>query len=494
MSAFARWTAVAALTVGLLGAGAQAQVTTTVAQAVPATPAAAAAPTAPGADAQAKSAAAPAPAAPTLVAQATPAPAAVAEAPAGATPTAKAAPKFDGADTAWMLISTVLVLIMTVPGIILFYGGMLRTKNALSIVAHTLAATAIITLLWAMFGYSLAFSGGNGWIGDTARLYANGLIGKNVGAHPSAPTIPESVFFLFQLSFAIITFALILGATAERMRLGVTVAFAALWSVAVYAPVAHWIWHPSGWLAKMGHMDFAGGTVVHIASGVSGLVAAWVLGPRRGFGREPMVPHNLMITVLGAGLLWAGWFGFNAGSAFEASTRAAGALLATQVGACAGAMFWGICEYAKRGQWSVLGSFTGAIAGLIAVTPASGYVGIGGALVIGAAAGVICFFAVVHFKAKTGIDDSLDVFALHGVGGLVGTLLTPVLATASVAPITATIWTNGMGALAVMAYAGVMTWIILKLISVVLNLRVDAEAEKVGLDVAQHGEMLAPNA
>jgi ammonium transporter, Amt family len=483
MSSIARWAAAAALCVGLLGAAAQAQVSPAPAVTTPS-----------GAEAATPAPTAPAAAMPTVLAQASTAPPAAAPTPAEAAAAAKTAPKFDGADTAWMLISTVLVLIMTVPGIILFYGGMLRTKNALSIVAHTLAATAIITLLWAMFGYSIAFSGGNGWVGDTARLYANGLIGKNVGAHPSAPTIPESVFFLFQLSFAIITFALILGATAERMRLGVTVAFAALWSVAVYAPVAHWIWHPNGWLAKMGHMDFAGGTVVHIASGVSGLVAAWVLGPRRGFGREPMVPHNLMITVLGAGLLWAGWFGFNAGSAFEASTRAAGALLATQVGACAGAMFWGICEYAKRGQWSVLGSFTGAIAGLIGVTPASGFVGIGGALVIGAAAGVICFFAVVHFKARTGIEDSLDVFALHGVGGLVGTLMTPVLATASVAPITATIWTNGLGALAVMAYAGVVTWIILKLISVVLSLRVDAESEKVGLDVAQHGEMLAPNA
>ena len=453
-------------------------------------PAAAFAQPAPAGDAQATAAQQPAPAAmpaaiPTVVAQA------ATEAPGSSAAKASA---INGADTAWMLISTVLVLLMTIPGIILFYGGMLRTKNALSIVAHTLAATALITVMWALCGYSVAFTQGNPYYGDFTRLFAHGLIGKNVGVHVAAPTIPESVFFLFQLSFAIITFALILGATAERMRLGVTVAFAALWSVLVYAPVAHWIWHPNGWLAKMGHMDFAGGTVVHIASGVSGLVAAIVLGPRRGFGREPMVPYNLMITVLGAGLLWAGWFGFNAGSAFEASTRAAGALLATQVAACAGAMFWGLCEYVRRGQWSVLGSFTGAIAGLIGVTPASGFVGIDGALIIGAVTGVICFFAVVYFKAKTGIDDSLDVFALHGVGGLVGTLLTPVMATTAVAPITATVWTNALGALTVMAYAGAATWVILKVISVVLSLRVDAESEKVGLDVAQHGEMLAPNA
>ena len=445
------------------------------------------------ATATAPAAATPAPAvapaaAPTVVAQASEAPSATTVAHAAAKPT------INGADTAWMLISTVLVLLMTIPGIILFYGGMLRTKNALSIVAHTLAATAVITVLWAMCGYSVAFTAGNGYFGDLSRLFAAGLIGKNVGVHAAAPTIPESVFFLFQLSFAIITFALILGATAERMRLGATVAFAALWSVIVYAPVAHWIWHPTGWLAKMGHMDFAGGTVVHIASGASALVAAWVLGPRRGFGKEPMVPYNLMITVLGAGLLWAGWFGFNAGSAFEASTRAAGALLATQVAACSGAMFWGLCEYMRRGQWSVLGSFTGAIAGLIGVTPASGFVGIDGALIIGAVTGAVCFFSVVYFKARTGIDDSLDVFALHGVGGLVGTLLTPVLATAAVAPITATVWTNALGALAVMAYAGAATWIILSLIGLVMNLRVDAESEKVGLDVAQHGEMLAPNA
>jgi ammonium transporter, Amt family len=309
-----------------------------------------------------------------------------------------------------------------------------------------------------------------------------------------APTIPESVFFLFQLSFAIITFALILGATAERMRLGVTVLFAALWTCVVYAPVAHWIWQPTGWLAEMGHMDFAGGTVVHVASGASGLVAAWVLGPRRGFGKEPMVPHNLMITVLGGGLLWAGWFGFNAGSAFEAGSRAAGALLATQVAACAGAMLWGCCEFVRRGQWSVLGSLTGAIAGLIAVTPASGFVGIDGAMIIGAAAGVVCFFSVVYFKALTGIDDTLDVFALHGVGGLLGTVLTPVFATTAVAPVTATVLTNATGALAVMAYSGAATWVILKLIGAVMPLRVDAAAEAVGLDIAQHGEMLAPTA
>jgi ammonium transporter, Amt family len=449
---------------------------------------------APGAFAQTATPAAPVDTPPAAAAAAAtpaaPVAAAVARPPAA---TAAAAPAFNGGDTAWMLISTVLVMLMTMPGIILFYSGMLRSKNALSIVAHTVAGAAVITLLWSMFGYSIAFTSGGPWFGDASRFFAEGLVGNKVGAHVIAPTIPEAVFFLFQLSFAIITFALVLGATAERMRLGITLLFACFWLLLVYAPVAHWIWHPNGWLAKMGHMDFAGGTVVHVLSGATGLAAAIVLGPRRGFGKEPMVPHNLLITVLGAGLLWAGWFGFNAGSAFEASARAAGALLATQVAACAGAMLWGLCEYIRRGQWSVLGTMTGAIAGLIAVTPASGYVGIGGALAIGSIAGVLCFFAVVSFKAVTGIDDSLDVFALHGVGGLLGTVLTPVFATTAVAPITATVWTNSLGALAVLAYAFCMTWVILKVISLVLRLRVDAAQENLGLDIAEHGEMLAPN-
>ncbi len=413
---------------------------------------------------------------------------------AGATAPAAAAPAFSGADTAWMLISTVLVMLMTMPGVILFYSGMLRSKNALSIVAHTVIGAAVITIVWAAVGYSLAFTPGTPFIGDLSRVWSEGLVGAKVGAHPAAPTVPESVFFLFQLSFAIITFALILGATAERMRVGVTFLFAALWLVVVYAPVAHWVWQPGGLLASMGHMDFAGGTVVHIASGASALAAAWLLGPRRGFGKEPMVPHNLLITVLGAGLLWAGWFGFNAGSAFEAGTRAAGALLATQVAACCGAVVWGLAENVKRGQWSVLGTMTGAIAGLIAVTPASGYVGVAGAAFIGAIAGLLCFGAVVHFKKVTRIDDSLDVFALHGVGGLVGTVLTPVFADAAIAPVTSNVWTNLLGGLSVMIYAGFMTLMILKLISFFVPLRVGEAEEKVGLDVAQHGEMLAPNA
>ena len=401
-----------------------------------------------------------------------------------------AATAFNSGDTAWLLISTVLVLLMTIPGIMLFYSGMLRKKNALSIVAHVFAATAVITLVWTVLGYSLAFTPGNGWIGGFDRVLADKLIGAKVGAHPSAPTVPESAFFLFQMAFAIISFALIIGATAERMRVSATVFFAAFWTLLVYAPVAHWIWQPTGWLAAMGHMDFAGGTVVHITAGASGLVAAKMIGPRIGFGTEPMVPHNIMVTVIGAGLLWAGWFGFNAGSAFEASSRAVGALLATQVAAGVGAFAWGICEFVKRGKMSVLGMATGAIAGLIAVTPASGFVGVVGALVIGATSGVVCFFAVTMFKSSTRIDDTLDVFALHAVGGLIGTVLTPVFALSEIAPITATVLTQLTGALSVMLYAGLMTWLILLVVRPIAGLRVDAVSEKVGLDVSQHGEML----
>ncbi len=399
---------------------------------------------------------------------------------------------FNGGDTAWLLICTVLVLLMTIPGLMLFYSGMLRTKNALSVVAHIFVASAVVTLTWCVAGYTLAFTTGNGWFGGWDRLFAAGLVGQDVGAHVLAPTVPESAFFLFQLSFAIISFALITGATVERMRVGTTALFAALWTLLVYAPVAHWVWHPSGWLAQMGHIDFAGGTVVHIAAGASGLAAAWMVGPRKGFGTEPMVPHNLLITVIGAGLLWAGWFGFNAGSAFGAGPRAVGAVLATQVAACASAFTWGVCEHLKRGQMSVLGMATGAIAGLIAITPASGYVGIQGALTIGCLASVICFFSVTHFKAVTGIDDTLDVFALHGVGGLVGTVLVPALALSSVAATASSVTTNLIGAGAVFIYAAAMTTIILVILNGILGLRVSDQDEAIGLDVSQHGEMVQP--
>ena len=404
---------------------------------------------------------------------------------------ATAVPTIEGADTAWMLVSTVLVFLMTMPGIMLFYSGMLRKRNALSIMAQTIAGIGVITFLWAAIGYTLAFDIGNGWFGGLSKAWAAGLVGPQAGAHVLAPTVPESVFFLFQLAFAIVAFAIVLGATAERMRIGVTMVFGALWLVVVYAPIAHWIWHPTGWLATMGHMDFAGGTVVHVVAGVSGLAAALACGARRGFGKEPMVPHSLTLTVMGAGLLWAGWFGFNAGSAFEAGTRASGALLVTQVAAGSGALVWGIVELLRRQQMSVLGMATGAIAGLIAVTPASGFVGVFGGLCIGAAGSVCCILAVTYFKSVTGIDDSLDVFALHGVGGLVGTVLTPVFALPELAPVTATVWVNVTGAVAVMLYAGVASFVLLKCIQFAIGLRVTPKQEAVGLDLAQHGESAA---
>ncbi len=421
------------------------------------------------------------------------APAAPAEFQTAAAPPTAATPAFDAGNTAWLMTSTVLVLLMTLPGIILFYGGMLRTKNVLSIVAQTLCATGLITLAWSVLGYSLAFTPGNSWVGDFGRLFADGLTGASVVAHPAAPTVPEPVFFMFQLAFAIITFALVLGATAERISLSASMAFAVLWVVLIYAPVAHWIWNPTGWLAQMGHMDFAGGTVVHVLSGVTGLVAAIVIGPRRGFGREPMAPHNLLATVTGAGLLWIGWFGFNAGSAFEAGNRAAGALLATHMAACLGALTWGACEFIVRRQTSVLGMLTGAIAGLIGVTPGSGFVGPFGAVMIGMLTAAVCFLAVTSFKSLTRIDDTLDVFALHGVGGFVGTLLVPVFARSDIAPVTATVATNLLGAMAVIVYAALMTWAIVAFIRMTIGLRVDADDESTGLDLSQHGEMIAPS-
>ncbi len=400
-------------------------------------------------------------------------------------------PAIQGADTAWMLVSTVLVFLMTMPGIMLFYSGMLRKRNALSIMAQTIAAIGVVTFMWAALGYTLAFDAGNGWLGGLSKAWADGMVGSKASVHVLAPTVPESVFFLFQLAFAIIAFAIVLGATAERMRIGVTMVFAALWLVVVYAPIAHWIWHPTGWLAAMGHMDFAGGTVVHVVAGASGLAAALACGARRGFGKEPMVPHSLTLTVMGAGLLWAGWFGFNAGSAFQAGPRAAGALLVTQVAAGSGALVWGMVELMRRQQMSVLGMATGAIAGLIAVTPASGFTGVFGGLCIGAAGSLCCVVAVTYFKVLTGIDDSLDVFALHGVGGLVGTVLTPVFALPEIARVSATVWVNLTGSLVVMLYAGVASFVLLKFIQFTVGLRVTPKQEAVGLDLVQHGESAA---
>lgn len=398
---------------------------------------------------------------------------------------------FSGADTAWMLMATVLVLLMTLPGILLFYSGLMRVKNALSIFAQILMAASLIALLWAILGYSLAFTSGSPWLGGLSRAFAQGLSGAQSQGHAMAKTIPESVFFIFQLAFAVVTFALVLGATVERMRIGVNLIFCVFWLFLIYVPVAHWVWHPEGWLAQQGQMDFAGGTVVHVLAGSTALVAAVMVGPRKGFGTEAMMPHNLVATALGACLLWVGWFGFNAGSALEASARAGSAMVATHFSASAGCFIWGICELVQRRKVSVLGLSSGAIAGLVAVTPAAGYVEVWGAILMGLCAGSACYLAATQFKALTGIDDSLDVFALHGVGGLLGSVLTPLLASAAIAPVTATVWSNTTGAILVMAYACVMTWAILSAIRFFAELRVTPSQELEGLDLVQHGEQLS---
>ena len=418
-------------------------------------------------------------------------------------PAAAAAPVFNGGDIAWMLISTVLVLLMTMPGIILFYSGMLRTKNALSIVAHTVAAAAVITLCWAMVGYSLAFSHGSPFFGGLERVFGEGLIGKKVGAHMVAPTIPESVFFLFQLSFAIITFALVLGATAERMRLGVTIVFAALWSTLIYAPVAHWVWHPEGWLAQQGHMDFAGGTVVHINAGVAALVGAYAVGPRIGYRRESMAPHSLTMTLVGASLLFVGWFGFNVGSALEAGATAGLAFFNTLVATCAATVAWTVIEALFKGKPSMLGAVSGAIAGLVVITPACGLVGPMGAVIMGFLGGIVCYWGVNGLKRMLGVDDSLDVFGVHGVGGILGALLTGVFASPELGG--AGVWdyvanapgTFDMGAQLVaqawgvgtaVVWSGVVSYIAFKLIDLTIGLRVTEDEEREGLDLSAHGE------
>ncbi len=408
--------------------------------------------------------------------------------PAAAASSAVAA--LSGGDSAWMLISTVLVTLMVVPGIAVFYAGMVRRKNALATVALVLGSSAVVTLVWFCAGYSLTFSAGNGWFGSLDDLLLDKALSSTSAAHPLAPTVPEPVFVMYQLAFAMVTVALIFGAVVERMRFGTAMLFAGLWALLVYAPVAHWVWHPAGWLHTFGHMDFAGGTVVHLASGVAGLVLAGMVGQRRGYGLEPMPPHNLMLTTIGAGLLWVGWFGFNGGSAFAANALATKAVLMTQAAAATGLLGWWLLEWITRGQASLLGLASGLVAGLIAITPASGFVGLGAALFIGFAGAACCFFAATWLKSKLGYDDSLDVFGLHGVAGLLGTLLTGVFQTAGHAPLQQ-LGVQTLGAFAVMLYVGLATWLIAAALNMALGLRVKDASEREGLDIAQHGESLA---
>jgi Amt family ammonium transporter len=425
-----------------------------------------------------------------------PAPATTSEAaPAGAPAAPAPASKIDKGDTAWMLTSSVLVLMMTVPGLALFYGGMVRQKNALGTLMHSFIIAALISLQWVLWGYSLAFGPDRG--GIIGSLEWVGL--KGVGLEPFdaySKTIPHQAFMLFQMMFAIITPALITGTFAERKKFSGFLLFTLLWATLVYDPLAHWVWGDGGWLKKLGALDFAGGTVVHISSGVSALVCALMIGKRRGYGQQPMQPHNLPMTVMGAALLWVGWFGFNAGSALEANGLAASAFTATNTGAAAAALGWMFTEWMSRGKPTVLGAASGAVAGLVAITPASGYVTPMASVIIGAVAGALCY-AACNFKTKLGYDDSLDVVGVHGVGGTWGALATGLFATKTINEAGSDglfygnpgqLWIQIVAVAATYVLAIVMTAIILKVVDAVVGLRVSVEDEAVGLDLSQHSE------
>jgi len=403
------------------------------------------------------------------------------------------APMLNNANTAWMLTATALVLFMTLPGLALFYGGLVRTKNVLSILMQCFAISGMVSVLWILFAYSLSFGDGgsaNAWLGGWDKALMSGI-----GVSTLRGTIPETVFAMFQMTFAIITPALVVGGFAERMKFSAMMLFSLLWFLTVYVPVCHWVWG-DGWLQKLGVMDFAGGTVVHINAGVAALVAALVLGKRKGFPETSMAPHNLTMSVTGAGMLWVGWFGFNAGSALAADGTAGMTMLVTHTGAAAGALTWMFLEWIRFGKPSVLGIVTGMVAGLGTITPASGYVGPLGALAIGVVAGLACFFATNYMKRKMHVDDSLDVFPVHGVGGILGTTLTGVFAATALGGVG---YAEGItmgkqvmiqltGVLATAAWCGVVTYVLLKLIDAMLGLRVNTEQETEGLDTVLHNE------
>ena len=404
-------------------------------------------------------------------------------------------PKLDSANTAWMLASCVLVLFMTLPGLALFYGGLVRTKNVLSVLMQCFSIACLVTIAWIVVGYSLAFGDGgplNAWYGGFGKAFLAGVDAKSIRA---GTTIPETVFSMFQLTFAIITPALIIGAYAERVRYAGMLIFSLLWMLLVYCPVAHWVWG-DGWLAKMGIMDFAGGLVVHLNAGVAALVCALWLGPRRGFPETAMPPHNMTMTVIGACMLWVGWFGFNAGSALAADGSAGMAMLVTHIGAATGSLAWMICEWLRYGKPSVLGIVTGMVAGLGTITPASGFVGPIGAVVIGAAAGTVCFACTSYMKQKLKVDDSLDVFPVHGVGGVIGTILTGIFVSATFGGIGLPdgksvgdqLLVQVAGVVAVGAWSGAITLVLLKLTNAVTGLKAAPEEETEGLDTVLHNE------
>ena len=405
-------------------------------------------------------------------------------------------------DTAWMLTSVALVLMMTVPGLGLFYGGMVRKKNVGDTVMTSFAVTCLITILFALLTYSLAFRAGSPFIGGLDRMFLKDIlsdIGKGgIGnPNPLAATIPESVYICFQMTFAIITPALICGAFADRMKFSAMMWFMTAWSLLVYAPIAHWVWGPGGYLNDAGVLDFAGGTVVHINAGIAGLVACLVMGKRKGLGTEHFAPHNLVLSVIGAGLLWVGWFGFNAGSASGANTNAGMAMAVTQIATAAAALAWMFAEWALKGKPSVLGIISGAVAGLVAITPASGFVDPTGGLVIGIAAGVGCYFSATSMKRLFGYDDSLDAFGVHGVGGMIGAILTGVFAKAAIGGDGKSGWIDGNpgqllvqleGIAFTVVYCAIASFVILKVLDTVMGLRVEEEVERDGLDLALHGE------
>lgn len=410
----------------------------------------------------------------------------------GMMPSLALADELSAGDTAWMLTATVLVLFMTIPGLALFYAGMVRSKNVLSVLMQCFAITALMTVLWVIYGYNLAFGDGgsmNAYWGGFGNLFLAGM-----GVDSMSGTIPESVFMTFQMTFAILTPALIVGAFAERMKFSALLLFMGVWLTIVYTPICHWVWG-GGWLGDYGVMDFAGGTVVHINAGVAGLVAALVLGKRKGFGTTAMPPHNLTLSVIGASMLWVGWFGFNAGSELAADGTAGMAMAVTQIATASAALAWMFAEWVVHGKPSVLGIISGAVTGLVAITPASGSVGPMGALAIGAVAGVGCYWAATRLKRAMGYDDSLDVFGVHAVGGIIGAMLTGVFSAVSLGgsglvkdTISEQVIAQAIGVGATIVYTAVASFIILKVIDALIGLRVDEESETEGLDVSQHDE------
>jgi Amt family ammonium transporter len=435
------------------------------------------------------------PGAATIVADAsaeTPPPAAPTAPPAPTKPEKVKGDKVSAGDTAWMLASTALVLLMTIPGLALFYGGMVRKKNVLATLMQSFAITCLVSVLWMIAGYSLAFMPGSEYIGSLDRLFLSGMgywkdLNEVTVSH-LATTIPESVYMMFQMTFAIITPALITGAFAERMKFSAMLWFMGLWSIFVYCPIAHMVWEAGGWLNTMGVLDFAGGTVVHINAGVAGLVCALVMGKRLGYNKESLMPHNLTLTLMGASMLWVGWFGFNAGSAVAADGRAGMAMAVTQIATAAAALSWIFVEWFFKGKPSVLGIASGAVAGLVAITPASGFVDPKGALVIGIVAGIVCFWGSTSLKKMLGYDDSLDAFGVHALGGIAGALLTGVLVSKDISGVDGTLLIQAKGVLFTIAYCAILTFIILKMVDLAIGLRVPEDEEREGLDISQHGE------